>query len=209
MIVTSLSCLKVIREKIRILHEAAYKEAQTNGLIWDSNDCKLCKCRHYDELKGCMQDDCVHNESSWTDNKVPCFDYSSDIIPNITKTPLDSKNNVKSLIRIEYRTNKKEVHMESIPIQNETEFCYELKGGDFVYKKNGERRGSTNKIYGRIKTRFFPPELYDKLEDCSVCGHSIYFPFEVISIKENNITYKYKVCPHCGNKELVQSGSIV
>ena len=216
MVVPCIKELQEANEKVRKVHGDLLNAMKVMGKIWDFDTCEKkgcanCRTKSNGE-KYCLQKRCYHSSLAWTGCRIPYMDYctTSNLEPEIDflkkivsdddeGTSLPEK--VTHLTKIENRMEGTEVHVETIPVIGETENCYELKNGDFVYKKNGERRSVTGKANsrGKITIKYYPPTKIDELQDCPSCGKSIFFPFEVIKKPHSMyFTPLAKVCPHCG-----------
>lgn len=196
-----------VNEQIRKLHEDTLNKAKQEGIIWKESECKNCKNYVNFGVRHCKVTRCVHNEESWSGCRIPYIDYCSfsEVVEKSSEPDqiVNSRepNKITELIKVETRVPGIESHLEAVQVVSETENYYTLKNGDFVYKKNGERRSPSgkNKIYGRITVRYYPPTVLDELEDCPNCKKSIFFPFNIIK-KPSSSNFKpiAKVCPHCG-----------
>ena len=212
MIVSCLKELQEINETIRKLHQEAYSSIDKNNGIWTLDTCRLNGCSKCisdtNGTKSCTADRCYHNPKSWEGSRVPYMNYFDGTSENID-TPINSMSlpilplpeNVDVLIKIESHTNNKEKHIKTVKVVKETENCYELENGDFVYKRTGIRRSSLGKgsRNNQITIKYYPPTELDELQDCPSCGKSIFFPFEILKKPGTaKFTPIAKICPHCG-----------
>ena len=217
MIVPCIQEFQEANEQVRKIHEEMYNSARSEGIIWDSIDCEENGCIYFRRGSNvrCLASRCVHDKNSWEGCRIPFMDYCSTTNYENPDNPIQhiqpkqNSDEVKELIRVEFRKDGYEIHTTTVKVESETENCYILKDGSYVYKKNGEKRNSCgkNNNYGKIRVRYYPPTEIDNLEDCPKCGKSIFFPF--IIKKEEGAMFNpiCKICPHCNHEIPINEGT--